>query len=134
MMASLNYSTLNFWSFLEMCTNSWIEQCIKEICNFSSGREKNNQFFDPITSPKWLHTVQWANHMLKPNINGRTADKKIWKIIKTEIHIHGCGLLGTAMGGNILAITKITRSWVAFNVATASSCVTFSRFFSPCCN
>lgn len=30
-----------------------------------------------------------------------------------------------------LAIINTTRSCVAFNVATASSCVTFSRFFSP---
>lgn len=37
-------------------------------------------------------------------------------------------------GGKVpsgLATNRTTRSWVAFSVATASSCVTFSKFLSP---
>lgn len=58
--------------------------------------------------------------------------------------LRGCGeremsaAIGGGGGGMIplsgLATKSTTRSWVAFRVATASSCVTFSRFLSPCWN
>lgn len=58
--------------------------------------------------------------------------------------LRGCGeselseAIGGGGGGTIpvsgFATRRTTRSWVALSVATASSCVTFSRFLSPCWN
>lgn len=54
-----------------------------------------------------------------------------------SLHLQGCGLVDSGGGGgrytwSSFPTTNITRSWVALSVATASSCVTFSRFLSPC--
>lgn len=51
-------------------------------------------------------------------------------------YLHGCGLVERGGGGGRYAISgfptkRITRSCVALSVATASSCVTFSRLRSP---
>lgn len=57
----------------------------------------------------------------------------------TTVCLRGCGESewSEAGGGggstpSGLATSKTTLSWVAFKVATASSCVTFSKFLSPC--
>lgn len=69
--------------------------------------------------------------------------RKIKKLRKLD-HLRGWGEreLSVAIGGggggmiplSVLETRSTTRSWVAFKVATASSCVTFSRFLSPCWN
>lgn len=70
-----------------------------------------------------------------------------WWIIYARMGLQGlrgCGeselseAIGGGGGGTIpvsgFATRRTTRSWVALSVATASSCVTFSRFLSPCWN
>lgn len=50
------------------------------------------------------------------------------RVLARDVLGEGCPCLGPGTS------TRTTRSPVAFKAATASSCVTLSKFTSPCCN